>query len=293
MSDSFDGSDLASVKSVSIVGLYREAKRRNNMIESAMAMSPTMLTDASKLHETAERRIALLIERLAWTEEEIKDGEEELLTGLTGLQAKKVTRRPTDSRSLLSPTILLDNRSSNSPETARCVFFQGFMEEVQGIGQMFGSAFKNALSKNSKEKSTVMLQSSPNTLGWLEDLCSESKAKYTENEDVRTHLTWCLVFTMPDYEKGDVMTGWNDDVEFDNRLVPISHQTWVVVEKLRACDLIVDYDLSFDGKRVMIMAGAPYKVLVAEAHAIKIKCRMQVSPQCALDCLPLVLSVRS
>ena len=47
---------------------------------------------------------------------------------------------------------------------------------------------------------------------------------FTENEANEAHLAWCLVFTMPEYAPGEVMSGQAEDKQFNRSHVPISHQ---------------------------------------------------------------------
>ena len=82
---------------------------------------------------------------------------------------------------------------------------------------------------------------------------AEVAGAYCPQDAKEAHLAWCIVFAMPEHEEGQVMSGMDEDKQFSPNKVPIPHEAWSMVEKLVACELIVDYELSFDGQRLMIL----------------------------------------
>ena len=203
--------------------------------------------------ETVEERVSRFQLELQTTELEIKEAEHELLKDLATLQATQTAFENTVDRG------------------------------VDAIGEAalaFGNSFKHIVKKGShKAGEAEALCQSSNTIGWLEDHIKRSNPEYVYHKateaDVKPWMAWALEFDLPAYDASMVKAGQNEGKEYDRRDTPIAHQTWTIVEQLAACELFLDFEVSFDGSKIILLVGAPYETLANEAHFTRIKLRMQ------------------
>lgn len=124
------------------------------------------------------------------------------------------------------------------------------------------------------EDQAVPIWPSPTSLGYLESAEKDRLAQRGPESDVR--MVWALVFRMPDGI--DHAIDEDDDGESTGELKhhhPISHEAWLITERLRACDFKLKHSISLDGTQLIIRIGAPTDVLINEAHHTKIKMRLQ------------------
>ena len=93
--------------------------------------------------------------------------------------------------------------------------------------------------------------------------------------DERIDWVWALEFTLPHREKPHV---WGVGNHHDNRhhieQREISHELWVLAERMWACDLHCKYVITADDRRIILLVGATHELLVKEAHEAKIPMRI-------------------
>jgi hypothetical protein len=79
---------------------------------------------------------------------------------------------------------------------------------------------------------------------------------------------WGLEFWLPDHQ----------EVLGEKRILeqrPISHELWVLAERMWACDLHCKYVITADDRRIILMIGATHEVLVKEAHECQVPMRVE------------------
>ena len=139
-----------------------------------------------------------------------------------------------------------------------------------------GSAIKGKLVRgiDGELSGEAALWHSPTTLGWLKTVQQERLEQRGPEADVI--MVWALVFAMPPDIEHTVEE--DDDGEAAGELKnhhPISHEAWLIAERLRACDFKLEHSISLDGTQLIIRVGAPMEVLINEAHQTKIQMRLQ------------------
>ena len=142
-----------------------------------------------------------------------------------------------------------------------------------------GSVLKGHITKGFKGKQEgeveqAKLWESPTTLGWLEN-CEEERLT-ASGPETDVLMVWALVFSMP----GDIDHTITDDDDGESQADmkshhPISHEAWLIAERLRACEFKIEHSMSLDGTQLILRVGAPHEVLMNEAHHTGIKMRLQ------------------
>lgn len=167
---------------------------------------------------------------------------------------------------------LLGSYSSTKRERKRRIRGNNF-----GVLGAAGSAIKGKITHTQNEaQERVPTWHSPTTLGWLENIQIAREEQKGPEDDVK--MVWALVFQMPpDIEHSRTVTENGED-EASGELEahhPISHEAWLITERLRACDFKLEHSISLDGTQLIIRVGAPEDVLINEAHQTRIKMRLQ------------------
>jgi hypothetical protein len=146
------------------------------------------------------------------------------------------------------------------------------------------------------EQAAKNLFESPNTLRTLRDLQSR-----TGEPSANTGYMWAFLFVMPVDQEFTLSTGVDpDDFDSDDEpledsifeeddLAPkpargttfpddgrhVSHECWLMAEKIVSADLSFRIILPFHGKHVILAVGASHDILVDEAHTMKLQMRLQ------------------
>lgn len=107
---------------------------------------------------------------------------------------------------------------------------------------------------------------SPNTLRDLDFGIRRVQQSLTTEQIEEIEYCWGLVFKLPDA---------HGRVEFDPTSRLVSHEVWVLVMRLLACDLHVKYSLTVDDKRIIIQIGATNMILCQTATESRIGMRLQ------------------
>ena len=139
-----------------------------------------------------------------------------------------------------------------------------------------GSAIKGKLVRgiDGELAGQAELWPSPTTLGWLKTVQQERLEQ--RGPEANVIMVWALVFAMPPDIEHTVTEDDDGDAagELKNHH-PISHEAWLIVERLRACDFKLEHSISLDGTQLIIRVGAPKEVLINEAHHTRIQMRLQ------------------
>jgi hypothetical protein len=113
------------------------------------------------------------------------------------------------------------------------------------------------------------LHESNNTIGWLQDV-ERTEDKSVHDWDINAkRAVWVLAFKMPELSMEQRLR----DIPAEE--YPISHEAWIIAERLLQCDLRVTHEVSFDGNTLYLLVYAPEDVLVNEAHFNKVQVRIQ------------------
>ena len=139
----------------------------------------------------------------------------------------------------------------------------GTIGHLGAAGSVLGAAgnvLKGHITKGFKkqagQENQTALWSSPTTLGWLENC--ENERLSARGPETEVLMVWALVFTMPE----DIDHTITDDDEGEAAADmkshhPISHEAWLIAERLRACDFKIEHSMSLDGSQLILRVGAP------------------------------------
>jgi hypothetical protein len=129
-------------------------------------------------------------------------------------------------------------------------------------------AYKNRFSQSASNGSEAFIHRSTNTIGEL-DVGIEAQSKGIPSEQLaEIDFVWGLVFTLPKQEYD--VTGNTDPSSRE-----VSHEVWVLVNRLWACDLHVRYTISNDDRTIIIQIGATFATLIQTATDSKMGMRLQ------------------
>jgi|EP01046_Picozoa_sp_COSAG06_P012677 hypothetical protein len=168
-----------------------------------------------------------------------------------------------------------NNKAKKGKEEASTSIFGAAGSTLGAAGSVLKGKITQGFNKD-KRLDQVKVWESPTTLGWLETAEKERLQQRGPETDVL--MVWALVFQMPDDIDHTITE--DDDGEHAGELKhhhPISHEAWLIAERLRACDFKIEHSISLDGTQLIMRVGAPHEVLINEAHHTRIKMRLQES----------------
>ena len=131
-------------------------------------------------------------------------------------------------------------------------------------------AYGNAVAQRQSTKKSVagpaLVHDSDNTIDWLEDMERQHLVNLPDARE-EIQFAWGLEFQLKKNKDPAAVLKHGE--------IRIPHEAWALCQRFWACELHLHHIVSTDGSKLIILVGAPFDVLVREAHEMKLPMRLQ------------------